>query len=220
MAEIRTEEMAIQNGENAQQKPKVRHSQPEGAQTITGNQPTKKKGHFFGNMPDLKEAAYHSVKNIIEPRSKDIIFDVASAILESFIYPDPMTRPSRSQYRYSGYHRGSGPNRTAYNKAYVNSQQSVQNQQTVRQPMTKNKQLGIDDLCFETKPDAIHVREKLEEQIREYGSASVDFLYAEIGGDAPSTAYCWGWRDLRSARVEAISDGWWWLILPEVTRVN
>lgn len=219
MAEIRAEEMTAQNVGNEHVKPKVRHSLPEGTNTINGKQ-TARKGHFFGNMPDLKEAAYHSVKNIIEPRSKDIIYDVASAILESFIYPDPMTRPSRSPYRYSGgYQRGTGPNRTAYNKAYVNSQ-PAQNQQPVRQPMTKNKQLGVDDLCFETKADAVHVREKLEEQIREYGAVSVDFLYAEIGEDAPSTAYCWGWRDLRSARVDQTPEGLYWLILPEVTRVK
>ena len=152
---------------------------------------------FFVN--DLPDIANHLVIDVAIPAAKNAITDMVTQGIQQLLYGAVDVNRGRpgiyTSYGSSSrvtYNRGA-PNGVRYSEPY-----RAQRQNTLR----------VDNLIFDTKPDAVEVIEYLAEQIEKYGQVSVASLYASVGIQPKYTDERWGWTTLDAFELRSSRDGW------------
>lgn len=163
---------------------------PKIGKVVKGSAKARKKG-FFEKIFTSEEAtnAKASIKqDVIIPSIKKIIFDT----IERIIYPDSRDRGRRST-----------ADRFSYNNVYNNTNRREQT------PITRTAGgYSYDEVSFESRGDAEAVLDRLCEVVGTYGQVSIADLYEMAELPSRYTDNNYGWKDLGSASVERVRDGY------------
>lgn len=67
---------------------------------------------------------------------------------------------------------------------------------------------SFDEIVLDSREEADLVLEKLVDYVSEYGAVRVADLYDAVGMTPNMTDEQWGWKDLRTAHVRRVREGW------------
>jgi hypothetical protein len=73
----------------------------------------------------------------------------------------------------------------------------------------------FEDIVFETKGDAVDVRDTLINTIEQYGQATVANFYDLVGITEEYTDHDYGWTNLASSSISMVRGGGWVVNLPK-----
>lgn len=158
---------------------------------------TRLKETFIGNNTDgvLTYVAFE----IIIPAVKDVIVDVITQGVERTLYGGE-SRPSSRRPGNRTY--------TSYNNISRPSSSNRFNREEPR-PSSRNPR-GLhrfDEIILDNRFEGEEVLDALQERLDKYGAASIADLYDFVGVTGDYTDGKYGWKDLRSAKVTRVRDG-------------
>lgn len=140
---------------------------------------------------DLKETAVHVRDDVAVPALKNFLYDSLSEGLQRILWGE--TRDDRrrnSTHRdYVGYSRRARESRPTTSTRYSRVTQD------------------FDDIILNTREEAESVLSRMYDLIERYNMVTVAELYSLVGISAEFTDENWGWKDLRSANIQHIRDG-------------
>lgn len=149
----------------------------------------------FG-VPESKGVAAYIFQDVMVPAVKEMIYAMIVGGASMSLFNEVRDRSrfgGRSGYRdYNGYSRI--------------TKVSSPGQRNDRQ--TYQAATAFDEIVLEQKADAEEVLERLVDLVDTYGQATVADLYDAVGVTKDYTSTRWGWRNLASARIIAVRDGW------------
>ena len=166
--------------------------------TATKKRPSLKEkfvGVFFQeSVDDLKKYIW---SDIVIPAIRDLISDTVNRGSDFLLYgqsrrPSPKGRTFNTTSGYVPYNAVSTPTRAA--------QQA--------QPSTQRNSIAPTDVVLSDKGEAEAVLDALIETVDYYGQASRGDLLDSCGMRTEHTDYKWGWKDLSTAAVVRIRDGY------------
>ena len=174
---------------------------------IAGTATAKKKGlgKKFSDIfiaEDARSVGEFILQDIIVPAAKSLFVEMISGGANMIAYGDRGASGRRATADRYGYSSGY----TNYNR--------MSNRRDTRPVARPATSYNYDDIYLETRGEAEAVIMRLEEQIAEYGTASVNDLYDAVGITGNFTDCKYGWTDLRSADVVRARDGSYMLKLP------
>lgn len=142
---------------------------------------------------DLKETAEHVRDDVAIPALKNFLYDSLSEGLQRLLWGETKNdRRRNSTHRdYVGYSRRARESRPA---PQTNTRYSRVAQ-------------GFDDVVLATRTEAESVLSRMFDLIENYNMVTVAEFYSLVGISAEFTDENWGWRDLRSANIQHIRDG-------------
>ena len=156
----------------------------------------KFKKKFFAE--DVKTVGGHVLDSVIVPSLQKILSDIVKGGIDYLIYG---SKGSRSN---------SGPGIISYSNYY--NRNGVIGAPTYTNPINGNSQrpstlYSVNEVVFPERADAEEVLLKMRESISSYGMVSVADFYDLINQRCSFTDQKWGWRDLRTADVIRVDDG-------------
>ena len=142
---------------------------------------------------DLKETAEHVRDDVAIPALKNFLYDSLSEGLQRLLWGETKNdRRRNSTHRdYVGYSRRARESRPTQ---HTNARYSRVTQ-------------GFDDVVLATRTEAESVLSRMYDLIERYNMVTVAEFYSLVGISAEFTDENWGWRDLRSANIQHIRDG-------------
>ena len=142
---------------------------------------------------DLKETAEHVRDDVAIPALKNFLYDSLSEGLQRLLWGETKNdRRRNSTHRdYVGYSRRARESRPA-------PQASTRYSRAAQ---------GFDDVVLATRTEAESVLSRMYDLIERYNMVTVAEFYSLVGISAEFTDENWGWRDLRSANIQHIRDG-------------
>lgn len=154
------------------------------------------KTFFVDDLPDI---ANHLVIDVAIPAAKNAITDMVTQGIQQLLYGAVDVNRGRSG-TYTSYGSSS---RTTYTRSAPNNVRYSEPRGRTRQ-----NNVRVDDLIFETKSDATEVIEYLAETVDRYGQVSVADLYSSVGIQPKYTDERWGWTTLDAFELRSSRDGW------------
>lgn len=154
------------------------------------------KTFFVDDLPDI---ANHLVIDVAIPAAKNAITDMVTQGIQQLLYGAIDVNRGRSG-TYTSYGSAS---RTIYTRGTPDNVQYSKSRRTSHPNSNR-----VDDLIFETKPDAMDVIEYLAETIERHGQVSVADLYSSVGIKTQYTDERWGWTTLDAFEVRFSREGW------------
>lgn len=160
---------------------------------ITGNVKTKKRSEAkkFADVfitDDVENVKSYILMDVLVPAIKKALSDVVTNGIDMLLWGESRSRSrntdSRPSYR-SYYDRKDEPRRT----------------------VTPRTLYSVDDIILEHRSDAEDVLDSLMDILEEYQMVSVAELKDLVGINSVYTDNKYGWKDLRTARVERVHDG-------------
>lgn len=156
----------------------------------------KLKKKFFAE--DIKTVGGHVVDSVIIPSLQKILSDIVKGGIDYLIYG---SKGARTQ---------SGPGIISYNSYY--GRNGVVGTPVYTSPINGNSTrpstlYSVNEVIFPERGDAEEVLLKMRESIASYGMVSVADFYDLINQRCSFTDQKWGWRDLRTADVIRVNDG-------------
>ena len=142
---------------------------------------------------DLKETAEHVRDDVAIPALKNFLYDSLSEGLQRILWGETRNdRRRNSTHRdYVGYSRRAREARPT-------------SQTNARHPRATQ---DFDDIVLATRTEAESVLSRMYDLIERYNMVTVAEFYSLVGISAEFTDENWGWRDLRSANIQHIRDG-------------
>ena len=142
---------------------------------------------------DLKETAEHVRDDVAIPALKNFLYDSLNEGLQRILWGETKNdRRRNSTHRdYVGYSRRAREPRP--------TQQTTSRYSRATQ--------GFDDVVLATRTEAESVLSRMYDLIENYNMVTVAEFYSLVGISAEFTDENWGWRDLRSANIQHIRDG-------------
>ena len=142
---------------------------------------------------DLKETAEHVRDDVAIPALKNFLYDSLNEGLQRILWGETKNdRRRNSTHRdYVGYSRRAREPRP--------TQQTTSRYSRVAQ--------GIDDVVLATRTEAESVLSRMYDLVENYNMVTVAEFYSLVGISAEFTDENWGWKDLRSANIQHIRDG-------------
>ena len=142
---------------------------------------------------DLKETAEHVRDDVAIPALKNFLYDSLNEGLQRILWGETKNdRRRNSTHRdYVGYSRRARESRP--------TQQTTSRYSRVAQ--------GIDDVVLATRTEAESVLSRMYDLVENYNMVTVAEFYSLVGISAEFTDENWGWKDLRSANIQHIRDG-------------
>lgn len=154
------------------------------------------KTFFVDDLPDI---ANHLIIDVAIPAAKNAITDMVTQGIQQLLYGAADVNRGRSG-TYTSYGSAS---RGTYTRGTPNNVQYSRPRGVSHQSSSQ-----VDDLIFETKPDAMEVIEYLAETIDRHGQVSVADLYSSVGIKTQYTDERWGWTTLDAFEVRLSREGW------------
>lgn len=150
-----------------------------------------------------EEIKRYTIQDVILPGLKDVIWDIATTALNTFLFGRTESASPRSNRPYtSSIQYSSTKNYNRVGRPTYSSQRP--NNSKVSSIDTRPEE----EFIFERKSDADTVLDELREAIENFGVVSVQSLFEMCGKTAPFTANKFGWMDLEDAMVERTRDGY------------
>lgn len=144
------------------------------------------------------------LEEIILPAAKDMLVNAITSGTRMLIYgKDDGGRSSSSNTYHSSYRPS-----TNYQRSY--SRGPVDNG-----PVQRTNHFNASTFLLDDRAEAEDVLATLQEQINEYGSASIADFYDLLGIESSYTDNTYGWSDLRTGRIIMKRNGYA-LDLPQV----
>ena len=175
---------------------------------VTGNVKTKKnEGRKLMNLfisEDAGTVKSYVFMDVLVPAIKKAVYDIVVGSFDRFLYGEDG----------GGSNRGPSGSRVSYRKYYENGRNNRDSR-----PAERNR-FDYDDVTFETRRDAIAVREELYAICREYDFARVLDLYDLANQTVDYTASNYGWYHLDNVDVIQLRDGRWTLKLPKAMPID
>ena len=142
---------------------------------------------------DLKETAEHVRDDVAIPALKNFLYDSLSEGLQRILWGE-----TRNDRRRNSTHRD-----------YVGYSRRAREQRPTQQTTTRYSRVaqGVDDVVLATRTEAESVLSRMYDLIENYNMVTVAEFYSLVGISAEFTDENWGWRDLRSANIQHIRDG-------------
>ena len=142
---------------------------------------------------DLKETAEHVRDDVAIPALKNFLYDSLSEGLQRILWGE-----TKNDRRRNSTHRD-----------YVGYSRRAREPRPTRQTNTRYSRVdqGFDDIVLATRAEAESVLSRMYDLIERYNMVTVAEFYSLVGISAEFTDENWGWRDLRSANIQHIRDG-------------
>lgn len=142
---------------------------------------------------DLKETAVHVRDDVAIPALKNFLYDSLSEGLQRILWGE-----TRNDRRRNSTHRD-----------YVGYSRRARESRPTPQTTTRYSRVaqGFDDIVLATRTEAESVLSRMYDLIERYNMVTVAEFYSLVGISAEFTDENWGWRDLRSANIQHIRDG-------------
>ena len=142
---------------------------------------------------DLKETAEHVRDDVAIPALKNFLYDSLSEGLQRLLWGE-----TRNDRRRNSTHRD-----------YVGYSRRAREQRPTQQASARHSRVaqGFDDVVLATRTEAESVLSRMYDLIEHYNMVTVAEFYSLVGISAEFTDENWGWRDLRSANIQHIRDG-------------
>lgn len=163
------------------------------AKVVTGSVKIQKKS--FGKRllslfidDNIDSVGGNLFTNVIQPAVKDLLVEVVQSGIEMLIYGESGTVGRRKK-------KG--------NFSYDMVFSSKKNKKTYAR-----QKVDIGNLLFETRAEAIDVRDSLQDMIEEFDSATVNDLYDLIGIQGDFTDSRYGWETIANAKIRHVSEGY------------
>lgn len=178
---------------------------------------------------------YEDIEDTVVPRTEDFIFDLFSSIIsglsnlvigafEGLVYRDESGRSETP----SGKRHGGPSYRDYYDrkKRRQNMSRSDHRRDDDRRPASKFTDglvscRNYDEILYSNRETASRLVRQIKDDANAHNGITVSELYEYLqktGGDFTDTY--WGWRNLDSARVQAVGSGRYWVRLPEPEELN
>ena len=167
----------------------------------------KKISEFFFET-NGKDVLHYVVEDVIQPRVRDLLYDIVVGTADAKIYG----RGSKSSSSSSSYERNDYENR------FKNKNRNNWNGAGER----RRRGSGFDlEEWFEDKLDALDVLNAMKGRINQFGMTTVGDYYDFIGKSAPGeyTTADFGWENLDGATVRHKRDGFY-IDLPRPIRLD
>ncbi|MBQ9014468.1 MAG: hypothetical protein IJ094_13125 [Bacilli bacterium] len=136
-------------------------------------------------------AGEYVLKEILIPAIKNTLSDIVQNTLDIILF---------------GEARGGRRNRRD-NNTYI-SYSSISNDMDRRSNVYSYRNKIMDDIILESRADAEDVIDNLIDYIDKYGTTTIADLYELIGKRTEYTDNDWGWKDLSTARVRPVREGY------------
>lgn len=161
---------------------------------ISGKAKVKKKtgaSKFAENFlsEDVSNVKSYVVQDVLIPAAKKLLSDIVTNSIDMILYGES----------------GRGKKRT--NADYVSYRSYSEGRSRPAEPRTRER-YRYDELIFESRADAEKVLIEMEDILEEYGMVSVAAFYEAADVSCRYTDHDFGWRDLRSAYVQRVYDGY------------
>lgn len=142
---------------------------------------------------DLKETAEHVRDDVAIPALKNFLYDSLAEGLQRLLWGE-----TRNDRRRNSTHRD-----------YVGYSRRARESRPAPQTTTRYSRVaqGVDDVVLATRTEAESVLSRMYDLIENYNMVTVAEFYSLVGISAEFTDENWGWRDLRSANIQHIRDG-------------
>lgn len=134
-------------------------------------------------------AGEYVLKDILIPAVKNTLSDIVQNTVDIILFGEARERRSRRD-----------------NNTYI-SYSSYADDRDRRQVYTYRNKI-IDDIILDTRADAEDVIDNLIDYIDKYGVTTIADLYELIGKRAEYTDNDYGWKDLSTARVRPVREGY------------
>lgn len=138
------------------------------------------------------------IVEVLVPAAKSLVYDIFTQGLERKLYGEakPKSPAQRGYTNYAAKTHSSTPIRynTGGTVTALNRTQRVNH--------------DFSEIILEKRSDAEDVLDKLRDLIGDYGMATVNDFYDLIGLTGEFTDDKWGWRDMRTARIQPTRDGY------------
>lgn len=165
---------------------------------------------------DAKSIGQFILFDVVIPKTKDIISDAANEFIQRSLYGGNANRPVAS----NGNNRGRN---TAYNRIYVSPNASPSSEDRYGSGRQVSAQArathNFRDIILGDRGQAEEVLDGLLSVIDQYGTVSVADFYEMVGTTGEFTDQKWGWKDLGSARVDRVREGYL-LALPKTISLD
>ena len=156
---------------------------------------------------DVKSIGAAVFDDVIVPKLKDLFYDVVTDATHRSLYRGGSDSRRDSRMGRSGF--------VPYNRPGIISSSRDRDRDRDRdrheRPALDRRDRSMHDFSAITFPNAGEaeaVADRLVEQVREYGLATVSDFYDSIGLTADFTDDTYGWTDLRGIKVRRIRDGY------------
>lgn len=180
-----------------QESNKVSYNKP----ALTGKISVKRKNMTSERLKEqAEEIKRYTIQDVILPGLKDVIWDIATTALNTFLFGKTESaqqrrdRPYTSSIQYSAMNNYSRVGRPSYNQK--------------RSRVSSADNRIEDEIIFERKSDADTVLDLMREAVAEFGVVSVQTLFELCDRTAPFTSNKFGWMNLDDASVERTRDGY------------
>ena len=150
------------------------------------------------NAKDVKSYIF---SDVLIPTIRDGIFDIISGGLSMILYGNSSSRRSKGSGNYINYASFSSPSKKERSK-----------------PAVSNR-FAYNDIIFETRSDAIDVKETMEDILERFNVVSVADYYELAGLDSSFTDQKYGWKNLDTVSVARDIDGYK-LRMPPATMID
>lgn len=141
-------------------------------------------------------------KDILIPAFQNLILDIVNNSLEMRFFGTTRNRRKGSSYGYTSYE--------------TMNRSSRDNRRAVRYDAPKR---AFDEVILESSYEAEEVLSHMCELIDIYGMVSIAELNGFIGRSISAVDHNWGWRELGSAKVKRIPEGYL-VDFPRVVNLN
>lgn len=146
---------------------------------------------LFGGEP--KDVMMSLLKDTVMPSVQDLLYDSGRGFLDRLIFGESRNDGRRNSTRrdYGSYsrHRGSSSPRRD-------------------EPRRARPVHHFDNVVLDTRDEADSVLSRMYEFIDTYKMVTVAELYSLVGITAEYTDEGWGWRDLRTATIRRVREGY------------
>lgn len=184
------------NSKNLKEKPKL---EALNIQTRTKKKPWYKRAADTFIVEDTKSIKSFIIHDVIIPTLKDTFYEVVMGSLGMALYQDTKARGGRRRSSLSSSDR----TYISYGDISTNGRSRERDRSRVL-----INRIDIDDLIVDTANEAHLIIDALCDRIEMYEEATVQDLYDLRGVSAPRTAMYQGWKDLSTARVHKVPEGW------------
>ena len=143
------------------------------------------------------------IRDVVVPSIKNLLYDISVGAAGLLFHGDSKVKKKKNSF-FSGSSDSTYIYQNAYDRMYDKD----------KLPSAKNVtdkykgRIDIDDLILGTRPEATEVLEVLCDRVEMYGQVSCQDLYDLLDiGSAPHSAVKWGWKDLSTAKVRSVREG-------------
>lgn len=174
---------------------------------ISGSVRSKKKGEIrkiadIFVAEDIQNVKSYIFMEVLVPAIKKALSDIVINGMDMILYGEAgknRKNGSASKVSYRSYFNDGGRRESTVNRA--------------------RNAYDYDDIVFENRGEAEQVLSAMDDIIETYGVVSVGDYYELCGVDGNSTGQKYGWKDIRSAQVMRVRDGYM-IKLPRALPIN